>query len=924
MDISLKTFLLTLSSCLLLFVSAQAAIITGRVIDAKGQPLSGVSVAMLHPQDSTLASFGITGKNGVYEINDAKTGSYLLQAALLGYFTDYLTISVNNGSNQMLNDITLQENLAARQMGEVIISGEKVPVRLRGDTVEYNAGSFKVKPNAPVEDLLRQLPGMQVDQAGNIKAMGKDVNKILVDGKEFFGNDPKVATKNLPADAISRVQTFGKKSDQTEFTGVDDGERSQTINLVLKDGKRNGYFGDVQAGGGTDGRYEGGAKLFKFRPKTQLAAIGQLNNINQAGFSFRDYLDFNGGIGSLLSSGGRFSLNADDDLPVDFGQPVTGDITSAVLGLNYSYEPRPKNRFNVSYMGNTSRKCLDNQTNTRNFLPDGSRYLTDSRDDAKSEQIAHRLSAKWSNDIDSSHQVTINAKAQLKNNQASEVSTLLSYSEAALRNRLDDHTSVTGHSLDMAGDAGFVKKMKGNWRLFQVAADAGYSTNINNSNWRNITRYYDAGTEIANNQYQDNNNAKLLSNLGLSLTRYLGNGLYLEPRIKGGYRRESLTRDQGLQYPDAEKIDSLSPHFFNHIYTGSAGLSLKKSTKKTQWNLGVSGQSLTMSPVTNGQRENARRYNYLLPSLFWRTDLAPQQTLSVQYNASVNTPATNQLLPVTYYSSALSGITGNLDLKPEYVHDFNVSFNHFDQFNMSSLFAFLSGTYTVNKVNGARTINADLSQHTLWVNTPYEGRIMMRGSYGRPVKKLGVDISANLNEMVSMAVSPVNNIDNKNTTWSHELSLNVNNRNNTVWNIRVGAALRISDSRYSLNKELNNTYYNYTGTGSISYQPNEHWFMQVSADVTHYTARSFDGPVTIPLLKAEISRYLLANQRATITLKAFDLLDQNKSIQRISQLNYLTEQRSNIIGRYFMLTFNYKLNKVGKGSGGAGDIEIRN
>lgn len=907
--------LIVLLAVMTLPVLTRAAVVTGRITDRQGQPLAGVSVALLHPQDSTLATFAITGKTGAYQVNDAKNGSYLLQASLIGYFTDYSPVMVSNGNNVSLNDIVLQENAAAVQMGEVVISGEKIPVRIKGDTIEYNAGSYKVKPNAPVEDLLRQLPGVQVDQAGNIKSMGKDVNKVLVDGKEFFGNDPKMATKNLPADAISRVQTFGKKSDQTEFTGIDDGQRSQTINLVLKDGKRGGHFGELQAGAGTDSRYEGSGKLFKFRPKTQMAAIGQLNNIGQMGFSFTDYLDFNGGLAGLAGQGGNISINSSDDIPVNFGQPVTGDITSGVLGLNYAYEFRPKNRFNISYMGSGSRKYLDNQTNTQHFLPDDSRYITDRSDAVKSEQTAHRLAAKWRNDVDSFYQLTFSAKAQLKDNRATETATLLSYSEAALRNRLDDNTVARGQSLDVAGDATFTKRLKGKWRLLRLSADAGYSTDISNSQWRNITRFEDGRSDVINNQFQDNNNSKLRSSLAYSMTRPLGNGLYLEPAINGGYAKEALNRDQGALIPEQEHIDSLSPHFHNNIYTASAGLSLKKSTKALQWNIGLAGQSVTMQPVTNGQGAASRNYRYVLPSLSIRKDLGGHKSVDLHYSADVNTPASNQLLPVTYYSSALYGITGNLDLKPEYKHDVNISFAKFDQFNMSSLFAYLNGSYTVHKVNGARTINNDLSQHTQWVNTPYEGQIMMRGSYNRPVKKLGVDISASLNESLNLSVSPVNNVDNKNTTWGHELTLQVNNRRNSTWNIKAGGSIRISESRYSLNQELNNTYYNYSGNGSISYQPGKNWFMQLSADITHYTARSFDQPVTVPLLKAELSRYLMANQRATITLRGFDLLDQNKAIQRISQFNYLVDRRSNTIGRYFMLSFTYKLNKVGSGSG---------
>ena len=608
--------LISLLLASLLCTIAHAGVVTGRIHNAAGEPLAGVSIALLYPEDSTLATFGITDKAGAYEITNVKNGTYVLQAASVGFYTAYKQVTVNAGNPLSINDLALTINAAAANLDEVVVSGEKVPVKIKGDTVEYNAGSFKVKPNAPVEDLLRQLPGVQVDAAGNIKAMGKDVNKVLVDGKEFFGNDPQVATKNLPADAVNRVQTFGKKSDQAEFTGIDDGDRDQTINLILKNGKRSGYFGDVYAGGGTDSRYEAGIKAFKFKPKTQIAAIGLFNNTNQSGFSFRDYMNFNGGLAGI-ASGGSFSMTASADDPVDFGQPITGDITSGALGLNYSYEFRKGNRFNISYLGNGTKKAVNAQTNTQSFLPGNERYQTDRTDETNTNNLAHRLSARWKNEVDSMNQVIIDGKAQIKNNDGHSHALALSYTEAALENRLDDNTSATGSSIDISGEAGFVHKTKGKWRLLQARADAGYSQSINRQIWQNTTRFFDSGADVYNSQFQDDHNAKLTSSLLLSATRNLSDNLYLEPRLKGGYNKEVLNRDQGL-YPMTDgAVDSLSPHFYNNIYSLLPGITLKKSTMKIQWNIGLQGEFLTMKPVSSHLQERSASYQYLLPSVYW-------------------------------------------------------------------------------------------------------------------------------------------------------------------------------------------------------------------------------------------------------------------------------------------------------------------
>lgn len=895
--------------------SVTATAIKGRVTDSTNAPLHGVSMALLYPEDSTLAAFGITNKDGAYEITGLKNGKYILQAASAGYFTEYRVINVTDNET-LTADILLSVNERTVNLGEVVVSGEKVPIKIMGDTVEYNAGSFKVKPNAPVEDLLRQLPGVQVDAAGNIKSMGKDVNKVLVDGKEFFGSDPKVATKNLPADAVNKVQTFGKKSDQSEFTGIDDGERDQTINLVLKDGKRKGYFGDVYGGYGTKDRYEAGAKVFRFDTKTQMAVIGLLNNINNFGFSFSDYMNFNGGLSGLMNGGNGFSLNMNNDF-INFGQPVEGNVTSGALGLNYTIESRKGNRFNISYMGNGTDKDLTSQTNTTNFLPNET-YKREAYLQSNTNDIANRLSIKWRNELDSFNQLTVSARGQLKNNNITSYTRSRAFTERALENSLADNTSTQGFTTDAAGDIGFVHKTNGKWQLLQTKLEAGYSSNLNKKVWQNETHFYDPLNTIYNSQYQNDDNSKLITKATVSATRGLGNALYLTPSLSAGHNREKLNRDQGNYPGNGDVIDSLSPHFYNDIYTVFPGIALKKSTNKRQWNVGLQAEWLKMQPAVAGKPSVTKAYRYILPSVNWRRELGGHKNIELRYVTSVNTPATNQMLPVTYYTSPLSGITGNIHLKPEYKHDGNINYSHFDEYNMSSLFTYINASYTADKINAAQTIDPLLRQQIAWINTSYEARFSLHGSYDRPIRKWKLNAGIRFNGTISLSITPINGVDNKTTSYIHSFGITAGNRNNKMWNIQTELSVDITDAYYSINKDRNNTFYNYTGTGSISYQSkNSKWFAQFSADVTHYTARSFNEPITIPLLRAELSRFVLADNRGTITLKGFDMLNKNKSIYRTSQMNYLMERQSNIIGRYFMLSFNYKLNKTGKGVSGS-------
>lgn len=900
-------------------VSSQAALhrLHGVLADSTGSLLAGASISLLYPEDSTLAFFSISNDKGIFEIADVSEGNYVLQVALMGYYTEYRTVQVTSGSHDRLGAFLLKSNGTGHLLNEVVISGEKVPLRVKGDTLEYNAGSYKVKPDAMVEDLLRKLPGVQVDQEGNIKSMGKDVTKVLVDGKEFFGSDPKVATKNLPADAVDKVQAFEKKSDQSLFSGIDDGQREQTLNLKLKEGRKAGYFGEAQVAGGLPEKYEASLRAFKFREKSQLSALGMINNINKFGFSFQDYINFNGGISSLMNGGGQISMNA-NEVPVDFGQPVTGDVTSGALGLNYSIEPRPGSRWNINYMGNGVKKLLDQYVSSRNLTATGN---FDKQDQAvaDSRTLSNRLATSWRSETDSVHLLTFNGHAQLGSNTNDQTLHSTSYTAISPLNSLNNTSAISGNSMDIGGSAGWVKKRKGSWPLLQARLEGSYTRKREESQWHNLVQYPAAGTELTDEQYQNNEQRKAGIAANVSAVRKVGKELYLEPSLGAGFDRDERYREQGLLNGVGGQTDSLSPQFYRNILTLRPALHLKKSKKFMQWNIGLEVANLWQMPALNGVQGLGRRYHYLLPSASWQKDIASGNRVSVNYSSDVTTPGAAQLMPATDYSNPLLRTSGNPDLKPEYAHNLSLNYNRFDQFTMSSFFVMLNGKYTKDKIDWSRTVFPDLSQRLQTINTPYAMQLRMSSQYARPVRKLGIQASVGLNETWDKTRSPVNGVYNAANTWTHELEANINNLNNNKWDIRLGGNVRITDARYSINSELNNTYYNYSLNAKTGYTPGDNWYFGVSCDMTHYSSQNFDKAVTIPILKAEISRYIFPGRRGTITLRGFDLLDRNKAIQRVSQVNFQMEQRSNTIGRYVLLSFAYKLNRSGKGGGG---IEI--
>jgi len=918
----MKKALLFLAALATLSLNAYAGNykMTGVVSDTSGLTLPGASVSLLHPADSTLAYFSITDAAGHFQISDIKDGTYLLQVAMMGYYTEYRTHEVNAAATPNIGLILLYPNDAA-MLNEVVITGERVPIRINGDTLEYNAGSFKVKPNAVVEDLLRKLPGVQVDKEGNIKSMGKDVTKVLVDGKEFFGDDPKIATKNLPADAIEKVQSFQKRSEESLFSEIDDGQREQTLNLVLREGKKTGYFGEALGAGGVPGRYEGSLKAFKFRSKTQLAALGMLNNINKFGFSLQDYLSFSGGINNLLS-GGEALGNALENLPLNFGQQVDGQVNSGALGFNFATDFAPRNRLTLSYMGNGLKKKLDEHTYSRNFLPQAT---FESNEDAHSNHtnLNHNLNASWRATIDSVHRMSLSVQLSQGNRREDEQSLLVSGYSQALQNQLQANRYYTNTAWAGTANAGWSRKLKGKWQLVQARMNGGFQTNRYKSQWRNATEDLQSGYRWYDQQYLDNDEDKITAGAQVSAVRGMGKSYFLEPAIHAAFDRQQYDRRQGLNPELRQTIDSLSPVFYRDFNAVAGSISLRRNKKKTQWHAGAKVQINALNSWLNNTQETSRNFVYLLPEAGWRREFRNGEDLSLRYRTSLRAPSAQQLLPVTNYNNPLITNTGNTELKPEYTQHLDIHYTRFDNFSMTTFFAIVNARYTSSRLGWARWVSSDLKQHMQWANVGPAGNLSASAQYSRPVRRLGLKVNVDWNESWDRAGSPVNNIENMNNTFNHSLSGSVNNINNDKLDIRLGASVSVTQARYSINKELNNNFYNYRGTAQISYQPSPNWYFTLMGYLSHYTAKTFDAPVTIPLLQAEVSRHIFANQRGTISIKAFDLLDKNKAINRSSQANMLIEQRSNIIGRYVMVSFAYKLNRSGKSGEAPGTFRVR-
>ena len=768
--------------------------------------------------------------------------------------------------------------------------------------------------------MLKKLPGVEVDRAGNIKAMGEDVNKLFVDGKEFFGNDPKVATKNVPANAVDKVQVYDRKSEEAMFTGIDDGSRQKAINLQLKEDKKNALFGDVMAGGGSNERWQGSAKAYRFTDKIQLAALGMGNNVNQFGFSFNDYMNFSGGIGKMIHGGGsaRITINTDGSFPINFGESISGLNTSGAGGANFSYSKNQNDRAFISYLGSGTEKKLEETTKSWNYQLNEDYFQNQDLYETDKNQ-SHSINFGMRKRIDSTQNVLIDGNFTLGNGNNNRLSTTESSTNNVLVNKLLNQTFNNSERITGSASGSYTKILNKGKSNFSTGGSFSMSSSLTENLINTESFFLDEGVSVRN-VFQDNDNESFRFSINTSFTKSFGKGFYLTPNLKVGSSIERLFRNEGNPGPE-KVLWSIENNFQKQYSYFRPEINLKKTNDKKTISLTLQVESGKLGNTLNESPESNKNYFYLVPSLWYQFEFQTGRRIMAMYSSSVNTPNITQLLPVRNEINPLAVYFGNPTLKPEYLHRFNAHYILFDQFSFTSLMANLSASYTKNKINWERNVSENLVMTNTLQNFDYDYDLSGNIDFSTPIRQLGMKIHINLDENWNKGLNLINGVENQYTNLSHRASLSIDNRKKEKWDVKTGVAVTFTDSKFSVQKELNNIYFDMSWFAEARYTPNDSWNFEVNSDITNYTDKSFGEDLSIPLLGAQIDYFFLASKRGTLSLKGFDLLNQNQLVKRFGELNYLREIRSNSIGRFLMLSFTYRLNKFGKVPGGI-DIKM--
>ena len=935
----MKQFYLLL---LLIFVNAAMAnaqkngLVKGVAYDTlAAKALSDATITVLVKKDSSLLTFGMTDNAGRFYLDNIPAGEYRLLITHIGYHNTNKFFSITEENKNIdLGNVVMNDK--TKVLEEVIVSNDAPPVTLIGDTVQYNAGSFKTQPNASVEQLLKKLPGVQVQKDGTVKAQGQTVSKVLVDGKEFFGNDPKMATKNLPADVIDKVQVYDKMSDQAQLTGFDDGNSEKTINLKLKKDKKKGAFGKIMGGGGTDERFEGRFNVNSFKGARQMSAIGMANNTNTEGFSFMDMMNFTGELSRMMRGGnGNININitADDPNAALLSGSNNGIRTIWGGGVNYNNIIGNKIDFTSNYFYNHYNPKKESQVQRQYILPDSS-YFYNQNSLSNNSNNSHRLNLGFDYVIDSFHSLKITPSIgyqQTKNNS------LIDYYQAGADGRLSNngysHSITSSMGYNLKNDLLFRKKFRKRGRTFSLSLQSTLNGTDGDGTLETVNEFSPRGNGGGHidsiNQYIKNQSG---------LTGYTARAVYTEPIFKRSLLEfsagksqtnstaEKITYDYNKDNGKYDRVnDPLTNDFENSYGFTNAGIRLRTQKKKYNYAIGVSWQQAELEgKIISGIKDSviSKSFTNLLPSARFQYNFTRFKNLVVNYRSYTNQPTVSQLQPVPDISNALNIQEGNPDLKQEFIHTIQINYMGVNPFKNKNLFAFFNLSRTDNKIVNADTLYSTGIKKTMPVNV--DGVYNLSGdiNLGLPARFLKGTFRIGSNIGYNRGRQFINGIANTINTFSAGPRLGLDMSPAEKIDLSLSAGMNYNKTNYSLQPVFNTSYFSQVYETEFNWQlPKGFYF---STDFTYTVNNQLnDGfNARVPLWGASISKQVLKFNRGELKLRVNDILDRNVGVSRTSNQNYIEDSRVNTLRRYALLTFTYNLSKTGL-SGGNNNRGVR-
>lgn len=899
--------------------------ISGKVINAKDKkPVDFATVAIKSLKDSSTVASGQTNPDGSFSFKSIAPGKYRIYSAFLGLKTvtkdvEVATTAVNAGEIAMSDDgVDLKDvNVTAT-----------IPIVVKKDTIEFDAKSIKVRENAVVEDLLKKVPGVEVAKDGSIKAQGETVTKVKVDGKEFFGNDPLLATKNLPADMVDKIQVIDELSEQAQFTGIDDGTRNKILNITTKSGMKHGYFGNSTVGYGSNDRYDASLNVNKFDEDRQISFIGQFNNVNKQNFGQGGGVGngFGGGGGGRGGFGGGGNTGGGNS-----GGGGGGITTTNAAGLNFADTYKDGTQFQASYFFNKSSADIIQNSHTQNLLGGITTDVTQNLNNT-TDRTNHRFNFMVDTKIDPSLSIKIQPNVTYTESDGNSATNYTRDFVTTLTQGLQRNTT-TAATPAFSNNLLLRKSFKRRGRTLSL----NVSTSINDNDGTNLNFRSDRITTASSvrdtitNQLNNTNSHAINNTTRVVYTEPLNKTLSVEFNFQNGYSNSDSQRDVYNYNPLTLQYD-LVDNFYSNIYnnrtlTNAAGFSVTTTEKKYNWNIGVAAQQTNRvnTNLTTGLRRTQNFIN-ITPSAQFRYNFSNRKRLFINYRGSTTQPSIDQIQPIPDNTNAQTIYIGNPALKPSFNNQLRINFNNFNIESGRFFFAGLNLTQTFNSIGNIITPLANGIQQVDYINVDgvYSGNA--NATWSLPLmaeRKLTLNISGNGSYSRNVnfitpngSTAPAKNITNSYTISNgYKLVTNVEK-----FDLTGGITGSYTNSTFSAQQSANTQYYTINPSFDVSYVLPAN--IRLAIDIDYF--RNFGGGALYnqeyTILNPYISRQFFKN-RGTFKFSVNDALNQNTGISRTTSGTSITDLNYNVLKRYYMFSFTYSLTRIG-GRNMGGDMQV--
>jgi hypothetical protein len=899
---------------------AQKSSLKGSIRDTLNkQNLSNAVISVLRAKDSVLVKFTRTDAQGNFELKNLNGGNFILMVSYPAY-ADYVDrITIESGVDKSLGSLPVITK--ANLLQEVIVRQRVGAIRVKGDTTEYRADSFHVSANADVQELLRKMPGIQVNSKGEITAQGDKVEKILVDGEEFFSDDPAVVTKNLRADAVDKIQAFDKKSDQATFTGIDDGQKIKTLNIQLKEDKKKGFFGKVELGSDFTQYNYGKALLNAFKGKRKISGYVTTDNTKFESLNWDENRNYAGDANTTTTigdDGGISIFSSGDEFSWGRGLPK-----STTGGLHFSNKwNKDKHNSNNTYQFNDLNVTGSTYSKMQNLIP-GSEYTSISTQNQVADRTRHKLTSIYEWQIDSSSSLKITLKPQTvkslsKNNYISEMYN----ADGKLINSSVRNTTSNDENNTLNGNIFWRKKFKKAGRTISFNSDLNFSDRQESILAVSNNTYYSATTGLPTsviNIDQMKMNKQRTSSVNSLIT-------YTEPLWKNtflvlNYRlnlsqnnaeRNTFGKNGAGKYENI--VDTLSNHFIFNTTGHQGGFNIRYNVKKVNFSVGT-GIGNSVYHMTDLNKNTAREVSFtnFVPSVTFNYTPKQQRRVNFTYTGSTRNPTLQQIQPLVDNIDPQNITIGNPDLKQSFTHNFSFRASDYKVLKSKSMSISANLSLIENAISNASDIDpATLNRTNKAVNVSGNYNFNSYLSYGFDLVP-SLNVGLNAGPTVSRYANVVNKVNNTTKSSGINLGIYAGYWADKWINFWMNLNANHTNSVSSIRPDVQTAYWQYNSYSNMQLKFKKiKTYVDINLQATVYQKTATFSAQNSYIVSPSIRKIISKDDKWEAKVAVNDLFNQNRGINFSSSSNFISQTVNTTIQRYVLFSVVYNFSKNGK------------